>query len=150
MFTAVLFGIASPLKASHILWINLITDSLPALALGMDHNDKEQLMKMPPRGAKEGLFANGGLACTIFYGVLIGGISLAAFLKLPWEMLHQKQSAVRSGTHYGGIFGRSGAGKGADIRIYRTRDVLSCSMRSGIAGCTDVGIFKKRSLIRCW
>ena len=89
MFTAVLFGIASPLKASHILWINLITDSLPALALGMDHNDKEQLMKMPPRGAKEGLFANGGLACTIFYGVLIGGISLAAFLKLPWEMLHQ-------------------------------------------------------------
>ena len=63
MFTAVLFGIASPLKASHILWINLITDSLPALALGMDHNDKEQLMKMPPRGAKEGLFANGGLAC---------------------------------------------------------------------------------------
>ena len=89
MFTAVLFGIASPLKASHILWINLITDSLPALALGMDHNDKEQLMKMPPRGAKEGLFANGGLACTIFYGVLIGGIRLAAFLKLPWEMLHQ-------------------------------------------------------------
>lgn len=89
MFTAVLFGIASPLKASHILWINLITDSLPALALGMDHNDKEQLMKMPPRGAKEGLFANGGLACMIFYGVLIGGISLAAFLKLPWEMLHQ-------------------------------------------------------------
>ncbi len=89
MFTAVLFGIASPLKASHILWINLITDSLPALALGMDHNDKEQLMKMPPRGAKEGLFANGGLACTIFYGVLIGGISLAAFLKLPWEMLRQ-------------------------------------------------------------
>lgn len=89
MFTAVLFGIASPLKASHILWINLITDSLPALALGMDHNDKEQLMKMPPRGAKEGLFANGGLTCTVFYGVLIGGISLAAFLKLPWEMLHQ-------------------------------------------------------------
>lgn len=89
MFTAVLFGIASPLKASHILWINLITDSLPALALGMDHNDKEQLMKMPPRRAKEGLFANGGLACTIFYGVLIGGISLAAFLKLPWEMLRQ-------------------------------------------------------------
>lgn len=90
MFTAVLLGFASPLKASHILWINLITDSLPALALGMDHNDKEQLMNMPPRGAKEGLFANGGLACTIFYGVLIGGISLTAFLKLPWEMLQQR------------------------------------------------------------
>lgn len=87
MFAAVLLGLASPLKASHILWINLITDSMPALALGVDQNDKEALMKLPPRGAKEGLFANGGLACTIFYGVLIAAISLTAFLKLPWEIL---------------------------------------------------------------
>lgn len=91
MFTAVLLGLASPLKASHILWINLITDSMPALALGADQNDKEALMKLPPRGAKEGLFANGGLACTIFYGVLIAAISLTAFLKLPWEILAEGQ-----------------------------------------------------------
>ena len=93
MFTAVLLGLASPLKASHILWINLITDSMPALALGVDKNDKELLMTLPPRGAKEGMFADGGLACTIFYGTLIAAISLTAFLKLPWEILAEGQRA---------------------------------------------------------
>lgn len=93
MFTAVLLGLASPLKASHILWINLITDSLPALALGVDRNDKEALMKRPPRKAKEGLFSHGGTSCTIFYGCLIAAISLTAFLKLPWEILAGQQKA---------------------------------------------------------
>lgn len=93
MFIAVILGMASPLKASHILWINLITDSLPALALGVDKNDKEALMKRPPRKAKEGLFSNGGTACTIFYGCLIAAISLTAFLKLPWEVLAEQQKA---------------------------------------------------------
>lgn len=87
MFVAVLLGMSAPLKAGHILWINLITDSLPALALGVDKNDKEALMKRPPRKAKEGIFSNGGMACTVFYGCLIGAISLTAFLKLPWEIL---------------------------------------------------------------
>lgn len=94
MFVAVLLGMASPLKASHILWINLITDSLPALALGVDNNDKEALMRRPPRSSKEGLFANGGLACTVFYGLLIAAISLTAFLKLPWEILSVGQEAI--------------------------------------------------------
>lgn len=94
MFIAILCGLASPLKASHILWINLITDSLPALALGVDENDKESLMRQPPRKVQESLFANGGLACTLFYGVLIAGISLTAFLKLPLSILLEKNAAV--------------------------------------------------------
>ena len=49
MFAAVAIGIPAPLGAGHILWINLITDSLPALALGMDGNDRENLMRQPPR-----------------------------------------------------------------------------------------------------
>ncbi|EOS34494.1 HAD ATPase, P-type, family IC [Lachnospiraceae bacterium M18-1] len=93
MFTAVLLGLAAPLKASHILWINLITDSLPALALGVDENDKEALMREPPRSAKEGMFANGGLACTVFYGLLISAISLTAFLKIPWDVLTESGKA---------------------------------------------------------
>lgn len=88
MFLAVVGGLASPLKSSHILWINLITDSLPALALGMDKNDGTRLMKRKPRKAKESLFAGGGLACTLFYGVLIAAISLSAFLMLPCALLH--------------------------------------------------------------
>lgn len=90
MFAAVLCSLASPLKSSHILWINLITDSLPALALGVDDNDKESLMDAPPRKAKESLFANGGLACTCFYGVLIAGISLTAFITVPFQILKSK------------------------------------------------------------
>lgn len=50
-------------------------------------------MREPPRGAKEGMFANGGLACTVFYGLLIAAISLTAFLKLPWEILAKGQQA---------------------------------------------------------
>lgn len=87
MFFAIIAGFAAPLKASHILWINLITDSLPALALGVDSNDAKSLMSHPPRKPKESLFAHGGLACTLFYGCLIAGISLAAFLKGPCSYL---------------------------------------------------------------
>lgn len=87
MFLSVLCGLAAPLKSSHILWINLITDSLPALALGVDKNDGRSLMKNPPRRAEESLFARGGLACTCFYGVLIAAVSLTAFLLLPAGIL---------------------------------------------------------------
>ena len=90
MFMAVICGLASPLKSSHILWINLITDSLPALALGVDKNDGESLMKQKPRTAKESLFARGGLACTCFYGALIAIISLTAFLSLPCAMIRMQ------------------------------------------------------------
>ena len=87
MFLAVIGGLASPLKSSHILWINLITDSLPALALGVDKNDGKSLMRQQPRKASESLFARGGLACTCFYGALIAVISLTAFLMLPCTLI---------------------------------------------------------------
>ena len=97
MFVAVLWGIASPLKSSHILWINLITDSLPALALGVDKNDGKSLMRQHPRKAGESLFARGGLLCTCFYGALIGTISLTAFLMLPCALLRVNGMAVNMG-----------------------------------------------------
>ena len=79
MFAAVLFQMPTPLKASHILWVNLITDSLPALALGIDKNDSKSLMKKKPRNPEEGLFAHGGWGFTFFYGILIASITLYAF-----------------------------------------------------------------------
>lgn len=87
MLAAVLAGFLPPLKASHILWVNLITDSLPALALGADENDTEELMRQPPRKSTESLFAQGGLSCMLCYGVVIGTISLLAFLTVPYREL---------------------------------------------------------------
>lgn len=98
MFLAVLCGLSSPLKSSHILWINLITDSLPALALGIDKNDGSSLMKNPPRKKGESLFARGGLLCTCFYGVLIAAISLTAFLMLPCALLGSQGISITLGS----------------------------------------------------
>ncbi len=94
MFVAVLCGLASPLKSSHILWINLITDSLPALALGVDKNDGKSLMRQQPRKAQESLFARGGFACTCFYGALIAAISLTAFLMPVCALLKANGQAL--------------------------------------------------------
>lgn len=93
MFLAVTAGLSSPLKASHILWVNLITDSLPALALGVDENDGKMLMEKPPRSAAESLFAGGGLFCTLFYGCLIAAISLIAFFSVPYAFLNGQGAA---------------------------------------------------------
>ena len=94
MLAAVAFGMVAPLKPSHILWINLITDSLPALALGVDTEKKKNYMDRPPRPEKESLFAGGGLACTVFYGVLIALISLTAFFQLPIAALRASGASV--------------------------------------------------------
>ena len=95
MFLAVALGLAAPLKACHILWINLITDSLPALALGVDKNDRESMMRQKPRKAKESLFARGGMVCTGFYGCLIAAVSLTAFLMLPCALLHVRGMEIQ-------------------------------------------------------
>ena len=87
MLLTIAAGLPSPLKASFILWINLITDSLPALALGVDDNEGEALMRERPRGRDDSLFAKGGLLCVICYGLVIGGVSLAAFLKVPYDRI---------------------------------------------------------------
>ncbi len=83
MLAAIGLGLPSPLKPSHILWINLITDSLPALALGVDVNGNRNYMKRPPRPKNESLFTHGGLGCTVLYGLLIAIISTTAFLQIP-------------------------------------------------------------------
>ena len=82
MFSAIAAGLASPLQSIHILWINLITDSLPGLALGVDPKDTD-IMKAKPRDPNESLFAHGGLIFTIYNGFMIAGLTLGAFLWSP-------------------------------------------------------------------
>ncbi|HWQ50542.1 MAG TPA: cation-translocating P-type ATPase, partial [Terriglobales bacterium] len=81
MTAAIAAGLAAPLRAIHILWVNLITDSLPGLALGVDRHDNTALMRRPPRDPAESLFAGGGLFTTIFYGVLVASCTLYAFMQ---------------------------------------------------------------------
>jgi len=79
MLFAMMMGLPLPLVPIQILWINLVTDGLPAMALGLD-KPEENVMKRPPRHPKEGVFARGLGWKILSRGVLIGGASLIAFL----------------------------------------------------------------------
>ena len=63
----------------HILWINLVTDSLPALALAFDPANAD-IMKRKPRDTKKGVFTKGMTWRVIYQGIMIGGLTLAAFM----------------------------------------------------------------------
>ena len=84
MFVAAALGLPSPLIAIHLLWVNLITDSLPAVALGADKKP-DDIMNDKPRDSKESLFAHGGYVLTFGYGLLIGVVTLLAFLVNAWQ-----------------------------------------------------------------
>ncbi|MEG0648435.1 MAG: cation-translocating P-type ATPase [Oscillospiraceae bacterium] len=92
-FSAITVGLAAPLKAVHILWINLITDTLPALALGQDDKPKG-IMNQPPRNPDDSLFAGGGTFLMVFYGFLIACMTLGAFLIVPIRALIDSGTAV--------------------------------------------------------
>lgn len=78
IFIASVFNLGNPLTPIMILWINLVTDSLPALALSMDPAEKD-IMTRHPRDPKRGFFTR-GMTWRIFYqGMTIGLISLAAY-----------------------------------------------------------------------
>jgi P-type Ca2+ transporter type 2C len=78
MFIALLIGWEAPLIATQLLWINLLTDSFPAVALGMDPGSPD-VMKEKPRNSKESFFAGGAGLHVILGGVLIGALSIIAF-----------------------------------------------------------------------
>ncbi len=78
MFITLLIGWQAPLIATQLLWINLITDSFPAIALGMDPGNPD-VMKEKPRDAKESFFAGGAGIHLILGGLLIGALTILAF-----------------------------------------------------------------------
>ncbi len=78
MFVTLLIGLQAPLIATQLLWINLITDSFPAIALGMDPGNPD-VMREKPRDAKESFFAGGAGFHLILGGMLIGALTIAAF-----------------------------------------------------------------------
>jgi P-type Ca2+ transporter type 2C len=84
MFILIIIGLPAPLIAIHLLWVNLVTDSLPAIALGMQPKEKG-VMEEKPRDPNEGIFANGGLLITLGYGAILTiGVIIAYFIP-AWQ-----------------------------------------------------------------
>lgn len=78
IFVGLILGLKSPLLAIQLLWINLVTDSLPAIALGLEKPEKD-IMQRKPIDSKKGIFANGLWNKIILEGTMIGVLTLVAF-----------------------------------------------------------------------
>lgn len=76
---AILAGIPSPLGAMQILWVNLVTDSLPAISLGLENGDKN-IMQCHPISKKEELLNFSSFSKILIEGIYIGFVSISAFL----------------------------------------------------------------------
>ncbi|WP_040196269.1 calcium-translocating P-type ATPase, PMCA-type [Candidatus Soleaferrea massiliensis] len=83
VFFAMLFWHQSPLISIQLLWINLVTDSLPAIALGMEPL-QDSVMQKPPKPKDEGIFAHGFGVQIILQGVMFGVLTLIGFY-LGWK-----------------------------------------------------------------
>ena len=78
IFFGLVLGIKSPLLAIQLLWINLVTDSLPAIALGLE-KEEENIMSRLPRNPKKNLFADGLWWKIMIEGAMLGMFTLLAF-----------------------------------------------------------------------
>ena len=73
-----ILGMKSPLLAIQLLWINIVTDSLPAIALGLEKPEKD-IMKRKPVNSKKGIFADGLWNKIIVEGIMLGMLTLVSF-----------------------------------------------------------------------
>ena len=78
IFLGLILGLKSPLLAIQLLWINLVTDSLPAIALGLEKPEAD-IMDKKPRDSKKGIFADGLWQRIITEGTMLGILTLVAF-----------------------------------------------------------------------
>jgi P-type Ca2+ transporter type 2C len=79
IFVAILFGLPTPLVAVQLLWVNLVTDSLPAISLGVEPTTKD-IMKKKPISPSKGMFADGLAVQIVIEGIMIGSLALLAFV----------------------------------------------------------------------
>ena len=78
IFVGLLLGVKSPLLAVQLLWVNLVTDSLPAIALGLEPPEKG-IMNRPPRDSRKSIFADGLMGKIVVEGFMIGMFTILAF-----------------------------------------------------------------------
>ncbi len=130
LFFAILLNWPAPLLPIHILWVNLITDSFPALSLGVDPGDKG-VMDLPPRNPKKSLFSGRTGILLILNGILIGGTTLFAFVLgeylYPDSLRHAQTMAF--------------------VVLSVSQLFYSLAMRNETKSLFQVGVFKNKLLI---
>lgn len=146
IFLSILLNWPVPLLATHLLWINLITDSLPAISLGIDPSDHD-VMKKKPRNPKESFFANGAGLRSILGGLLIGVLTLSAFYYGLWEhsyplgkvIVDLKNPIYQNALTYARTM--------AFVVLAASQLFYSLSMRDTTKSIFQVGLFKNKYLI---
>lgn len=130
LFIAILFNWATPLLPIHILWVNLITDSFPALSLGVDPMD-DDVMNDIPRDPDESLFAGHMTLYLIINGLFIGILTLFAFRLgenlYPDSLIHAQTMAF--------------------LVLSISQLFFSLNMRNTRKSIFKIGIFKNQYLI---
>lgn len=145
---SILFFWPVPLAATQLLWINLITDSLPAIALGVDPGDKD-VMKRKPRDPKQSFFAEGSGARAVIGGLLIGLLTLTAFFFGMYEhgfnIFTSLAKEVTKSSDYQTalIYARTMA----FVVLAASQLFYSLSMRSHEKSIFQIGIFTNKFLI---
>ena len=145
VFIATLFNWPLPLVAIQLLWINLVTDTLPAISLGIDPGDKD-VMKRKPRNPKESFFSEGAGYRAAIAGILIGILTLAAFYIGVSEhgfginelINNESEEAIKALT-----YGRTMA----FIVLTISQLFYSLTMRNSKKTIFEVGFFKNKFLI---
>lgn len=130
LFIAILLNWAAPLQPIHILWVNLITDSFPALSLGVDPTN-DDVMSLSPRDPKESIFSGNTKYILILNGFTIGLVTLFAF-KLG-------QNLYQNSLYHAQTM--------AFVVLSVSQLFFSLSMRSETKSVFEVGLFKNKYLI---
>ncbi|MEL7570109.1 MAG: cation-translocating P-type ATPase [Eubacteriaceae bacterium] len=140
IFASILFFWPIPLLPTQILWINLITDTLPAIALGVDPGDKD-VMKRKPRNPKESFFSQGAGVRAVIGGTLIGILTLFAFyfgLKEHGYTMNSANIPDEVMTY---------ARTMAFVVLAASQLFYSLSMRNSIKSIFKVGLFTNKFLV---
>lgn len=140
IFVALIIGWKAPLLATQLLWINLITDSLPAIALGMDPGNPD-VMKEKPRPAKEGFFANGAGMHALLGGILIGALTITAYFFGYYE--HGYSPFEKQVPHNTIAYARTLA----FMVLVVSQLVYSLAMRHERKSIFSIGIFSNKYLV---
>jgi Ca2+-transporting ATPase len=129
IFIALALGLGSPLTPIQILWLNLVTDGPPALALGLEPPQRD-IMNRPPRKPGEGLFSGGVGAAILWQGALIGLMALGAYwLALSWGRTLEEARTM------------------AFITLAMSQLIHSFNTRSLDRSIFSLGVFSNRSLV---